>query len=67
MQGCQWLPGPLSPFAGSVGRSSLENVRETRRPFLQCQLNAVRSEADCVVPAAQHQQVKDLGFSQFLG
>ena len=54
-------------IAGSVGRSNLENGCESRSPILQRQLNAVRSKADRVVPAAQHQQVENLGFRQLPG
>ena len=49
---------------GTLGARERLRIEE---PILERQLNAVRSEADRVVPAAQHQQVEDLGFSQFPG
>jgi hypothetical protein len=48
-------------------RSHREDVGESRRSILQRQCNAVGDKADGVVPAAEHQQVEDLGLVQFGG
>ncbi len=48
-------------MVGFGASSNLEHVSKTRRPFLEREFSAIRSEADRVVPAAQHQQVESLG------
>ena len=59
---------PLLPeISLIVGHTILENVLQPRCPVLRRKCDAVRSEADRVVPATEHQEVEDLAFRQCAG